>query len=96
MQSIDRLEPEKVLNCEGYASPMPLVQTKKAIEQVESGGILEIIATDKDSVQELQEWATETNDLYIGFEEKDDKIIHYIKKASSDKRQEEKPYKKVV
>lgn len=92
MQPIKGIKPDKTLNCEGYASPIPLVQTKEAIEQVGNGDVLEVVATDKDSVQDLQAWAKETRDEYIGYEENDDKVIHYIKKASPEERAEAKPY----
>ena len=35
------------LDCKGLACPMPIVKTKKAIEGLASGQVIEIKATDK-------------------------------------------------
>lgn len=37
----------KVLDAKGLACPMPIVKTKKAMNDMESGEVLEIHATDK-------------------------------------------------
>ena len=37
------------LDCKGLACPMPIVKTKKAIEGLASGQVIEIKATDKGS-----------------------------------------------
>lgn len=37
----------KVLDAKGLACPMPIVRTKKAMNELESGQILEVHVTDK-------------------------------------------------
>ncbi|RXI96356.1 hypothetical protein DS745_21800 [Anaerobacillus alkaliphilus] len=48
---------DKVLDAKGLACPMPIVRTKKAIAELESGQVLEIHATDKGAKNDLTAWA---------------------------------------
>jgi len=47
----------KVLDAKGLACPMPIVKTKKAINELESGQVLEILTTDKGAKNDLTAWA---------------------------------------
>jgi len=51
------MEIAKVLDAKGLACPMPIVRTKKAIDEIDSGEILEIHATDKGAKNDLTAWA---------------------------------------
>ncbi|MDR6884206.1 TusA-related sulfurtransferase [Bacillus sp. 3255] len=37
---------DKVLDAKGLACPMPIVRTKKALEELKAGQVLEVQATD--------------------------------------------------
>lgn len=43
----------KVLDAKGLACPMPIVKTKKAMNELETGQVLEIHATDKGAKNDL-------------------------------------------
>ena len=45
------------LDAKGLACPMPIVKTKKAMNDVEEGQVLEVQATDKGSVADLAAWS---------------------------------------
>ena len=45
------------LDAKGLACPMPIVKTKKAMNDLVDGQILEVIATDKGSKADLAAWA---------------------------------------
>ncbi|WP_026582673.1 sulfurtransferase TusA family protein [Bacillus sp. J33] len=47
----------KVLDAKGLACPMPIVKTKKAMNELETGQVLEIHATDKGAKNDLTAWA---------------------------------------
>lgn len=72
-----------VLDVKGLACPMPIVRTKKAMNDLEPGQIMEILATDKGSKADLKAWAENTGHQYIGTIEEDDLLKHYIRKASA-------------
>ncbi len=68
------------LDCSGLVCPMPIVKTKKTIQNMNSGEVLEIIATDKGSVNDFKAWCESTGNEYLNLEIKEEKFYHYIKK----------------
>lgn len=51
------MESTKVLDAKRLACPMPIVKTKKAMNELEAGQVLEIHATDKGAKNDLAAWA---------------------------------------
>ncbi|WP_134684086.1 sulfurtransferase TusA family protein [Brevibacillus migulae] len=47
----------QTLDCKGLACPMPIVRTKKAMEAMQLGEVIEVQATDKGSLADMQGWA---------------------------------------
>ena len=45
------------LDAKGLACPMPIVKTKKAMNDLEEGQVLEVQATDKGSKADLAAWS---------------------------------------
>ncbi|RKQ34022.1 hypothetical protein D8M06_09385 [Oceanobacillus halophilus] len=86
---------DKQLDAKGLACPMPIVKTKKTINELEEGQVLEVQATDKGSKADLAAWAGTVGHQYIGTVEEDDVLYHYIRKCSDDTI-EEKTYEKTV
>lgn len=72
-----------VLDAKGLACPMPIVKTKKAMNDLEPGQVMEILATDKGSKADLKAWAENTGHQYIGTIEEDNLLKHYLRKASA-------------
>lgn len=72
------------LDCKGLSCPMPIVKTKKAMDEVEDGQILEVQATDKGSVTDLKAWCESVGHQYIGVKEQDGVLLHYIRKRGDD------------
>ena len=68
------------LDAKGLACPMPIVKTKKAIQGLEDGQVLEVIATDKGSKADLAAWSKTVGHQYIGTTEEGDVLYHYIRK----------------
>ena len=84
------------LNCKGLSCPMPVVQTKKMMEQLEPGQVLEVEATDKGSVADLRSWSTRMGHQYLGNREENGVIHHYLRKISIEETQEEQRFPHVV
>lgn len=72
------------LDAKGLACPMPIIKTKKAMNDLEEGQILEIQATDKGSKADLAAWSQTVGHQYIGTTEDGDVLYHYIRKCSND------------
>jgi TusA-related sulfurtransferase len=70
----------KVLDAKGLACPMPIVRTKKAIDELSDGKILEIHATDKGSKNDLVAWVNSTGHELIRDTEENGIFKFWIKK----------------
>lgn len=70
------------LDCKGLACPMPIVKTKKAIEGLTPGQVIEVKATDKGSTVDIKSWAGKVGHQYIGTKHEGDVLVHYVRKAN--------------
>ncbi|THE13170.1 sulfurtransferase TusA family protein [Bacillus timonensis] len=71
----------KVLDAKGLACPMPIVKTKKAINEIESGQVLEVHATDKGAINDLSAWAKSGGHELLNHEADNEVLKFWIKKA---------------
>lgn len=44
---------DKVLNCRGLNCPLPVLKTKKTLNGMNSGQVLQVVATDPGSVKDM-------------------------------------------
>ncbi|UVI32643.1 sulfurtransferase TusA family protein [Paenibacillus spongiae] len=73
---------DKTVDAKGLACPMPIVRTKKAIEELEAGQVLVLQATDKGSLADIQSWAKTTGHQYLGSTQEENVLHHYLRKSS--------------
>jgi rhodanese-related sulfurtransferase/TusA-related sulfurtransferase len=85
-----------VLDAKGLACPMPIVKTKKAMNGLEAGQVLEVQATDKGSKADIKAWSESIGHQYIGTIEDGDVLKHYIRKVSADEEKSFNSYPNVV
>ncbi|GIN87621.1 hypothetical protein J6TS2_40070 [Heyndrickxia sporothermodurans] len=79
-----------ILDAKGLACPMPIVKTKKAMNSLEAGKVIEVQATDKGSRADIQAWAQSTGHQYLGTLEDGDILKHYLRKSSGEEVNEKK------
>ena len=78
---MDVIKEDQVLDCTGLLCPMPIVKTKKAIDGLQPGQVLKMIATDAGSPPDIAAWSRQTgNELLLSTEE-GGKFIFFLKKA---------------
>ena len=73
---------DHVLDCKGLSCPLPIVRTKKAMDQLQAGQVIEVQATDKGSLADIQGWARNTGNQYLGTKEDGDVLKHYLRKSN--------------
>ena len=73
--------PDETLDCSGLACPMPILKTKKAIDALQVGQVLKMIATDPGSSSDIDAWSQKTGHELLGSEQDGNKFIFYIKKT---------------
>ncbi|NGM69360.1 sulfurtransferase TusA family protein [Natronolimnobius sp. AArcel1] len=72
----------ETLDVKGQSCPMPIVKSKQAIDDLESGDVLEVVATDSGSMSDIRGWAEGTNGVELLEQvESDDLYTHYVKKT---------------
>jgi len=54
------MEFHKELDARGLNCPLPILKTKKALAEMQSGQILRVVATDPGSVRDFQAFAKQT------------------------------------
>ncbi len=74
------MEVHKTLDARGFACPMPIVKTKKAIEELNPGEVLEVIADDPGAKEDFPAWCEGTGHKLVKMEEKGEDIYIYIEK----------------
>ncbi|WP_298823636.1 sulfurtransferase TusA family protein [uncultured Planococcus sp.] len=72
---------DKVLDAKGLACPMPIVKTRKEMKEMESGQVLEILATDKGAKADLVAWAKSGGHELLDSQENGDVFSFWIKKG---------------
>src|SRR5690606_21390517 len=83
------LQVDRILECEGLACPLPVVRTKKTMDELKTGEVMEVRTTDKGSVADLQSWAKRTGHQYIGLKEESGVYRHFIRKSDPSETKEE-------
>ncbi|MCY8151868.1 sulfurtransferase TusA family protein [Bacillus paralicheniformis] len=90
------IKSDRVLDAKGLACPMPVVKTKKAINELEPGQVIEVHATDKGSLADIQAWAKGSGHQYLGTTEDGDILKHFLRKAGHSEIKKEKTFPYVI
>lgn len=72
---------DQVLDCSGLACPMPIIKTRKAIDGLQVGQVLKMIATDPGSIPDIEAWSKKTGHTVLETEQAGGKYTFYIKKT---------------
>jgi len=71
---------DQELDASGLNCPLPILRAKKALNGMESGQILHIIATDPGSVKDFEAFAKQTGNELVGSGEEGGKYTFLLKK----------------
>lgn len=71
----------KTLDAKGLSCPMPVVRTKKAMETMNTGEVLEVLVTDKGALSDIPAWAKAGGHTIVEQKTEDDILHFYIEKA---------------
>ena len=73
-QTIDHVLDAKGLNC-----PLPILKAKKALNQVPSGGILQVLSTDPGSVADFEAFCRQTGNELLESKTEGDVFVFLIR-----------------
>ena len=72
----------ETLDVKGASCPMPVVKTKSAVDDLDAGDVLEVLATDPGSTSDIDGWAASTDGVeLLDQQEGDDVYRHYVRKT---------------
>jgi tRNA 2-thiouridine synthesizing protein A len=74
------ITPDQVLDCSGMACPMPIIKTKQAIDTLEPGQVLKMIATDPGSTSDVTAWTSRTGNPLVEAEQDGASFVFFIEK----------------
>jgi TusA-related sulfurtransferase len=78
---------DQTLDVKGAKCPMPLVKSRKTVNNLPVGSVLQVIATDRGSVADFQGWAKAAKNVDLVGQETvqdngQDLYVHYVKRTS--------------
>ena len=62
---METLTADKELDARGLNCPLPILKTKKALNEMSSGQVLKVISTDPGSVRDFQTFARQTGNELV-------------------------------
>ncbi|AOZ88472.1 hypothetical protein BK049_06995 [Bacillus xiamenensis] len=73
---------DQILDVTGLACPMPIIRTKKKMNDLAEGQVLEIHATDKGAKADLAAWAKSSGHELITQTDEGDVLKFWVRKGS--------------
>lgn len=71
----------KTVDASGLACPLPVVKTRKAIDSLQAGEVLEVISTDKGSRNDLTAWVKAGGHQLLESREENGLFHYHIRKG---------------
>ena len=68
------------LDTRGLSCPLPILKTKKSLNDLTSGQVLKIVATDPGSVKDMQAFAKQTGHALLSSNEENKTFVFYMRK----------------
>ena len=70
---------DQQIDCRGLFCPMPILKTKKAMDALQTGQVLQMKADDPNVLADVEAWTSQTGHELIGHEKEGEQITFYIK-----------------
>ena len=80
-EELTAIQADKVIDARGTACPGPLLAAKKAIAEITSGQVMEVLSADEGTKKDIPKWATKKGHEYLGTVEESGFFKIYLRKA---------------
>ena len=74
------MQHDKEIDTRGLNCPLPILRTKKALADVQSGQVLKVVATDPGSVKDFQTFSKQTGHTLLSHSEANGEFTFLMKK----------------
>jgi len=71
---------DKELDARGLNCPLPILKAKKSLNEMASGQVLKIVATDPGSVKDMQAFSKQTGNELLSTSEENKVYLFFLKK----------------
>jgi tRNA 2-thiouridine synthesizing protein A len=71
---------DKELDARGLNCPLPILRAKKALNEMQSGQVLKIVATDPGSVKDFQAFSKQTGNQLLSHAEERKEFTFFMKR----------------
>ena len=71
---------DKELDARGLACPLPIVKTKKSLNDMTPGQVLKVVLTDVGSLKDMQAFASQTGNELISTQESGKEFVFFLRK----------------
>jgi len=71
---------DETLDCTGLMCPMPIVKLAKKMKEMKAGEVLELIADDVGSKEDVPAWCKRTGNELVDMKEEEGKFYYYVRK----------------
>ncbi len=71
---------DKELDTRGLNCPLPILRTKKALADLQSGQVLKVVATDPGAVKDFQAFSRQTGHQLLSHSEEQKEFIFFMRK----------------
>ena len=71
---------DRELDARGLNCPLPIIKTKKALNDLGSGQVLRVTSTDSGSVKDMEAFAKQTGNELLGSSQEGGGFVFFIKK----------------
>jgi tRNA 2-thiouridine synthesizing protein A len=73
-------EYDREVDARGLTCPLPILRAKKALAGMESGQILKIVCTDRNSVRDFQAFAKQTGNDLLRQLTVENEFVHFLRR----------------
>jgi tRNA 2-thiouridine synthesizing protein A len=76
----ESIESDRELDTRGLNCPLPILRTKKALNELLSGQVLKVVSTDPGATKDFQAFARQTGHPLLGASEAAGEFTFYLRK----------------
>lgn len=80
METETRIDFDRELDARGLNCPLPILRTKKSLNDMHSGQVLRIVATDPGSVRDFQAFSKQTGNQLLASTENRGEFVFFLRK----------------
>jgi len=77
---VSKVDFDKELDARGLSCPLPILKTKKALNDLTSGQVLKVVATDPGSIKDMAAFANQTGNPLLSSAEEGKDYVFFLKK----------------